>query len=90
MQLNQSKCKSLEKELNKLSEVRESKWTIENEERRQEILLEVERLEDINSELPLEIVKSLCDGIVSFFNFYFFNGFRLPCFSWTTSISLNG
>lgn len=78
MQLNQSKIKNLEKELLKLSEIRESKWTSKNESRRKKLLRQVAKLEDTNNELPLEIIKSFCDSIVSTPFLPLFNFFRPP------------
>lgn len=65
MQLNQKKIKSLQKELTKMSEISSSKWKPEHQVRMDEIFREVIRLEDINNELPLECIKSICDSIVS-------------------------
>ena len=67
MYLNQKRVSALEKELNKFSETPADSWTLEKENRRNEILKIIAQLEDINSELPLEVIKCTCDAIVSLY-----------------------
>ena len=66
MKLNQSRVIKKEKELNNLSECPADNWSQEKEDRRKEILKLINQLEDINSELPLEVIKCACDAIVIF------------------------
>ena len=66
MRLNQTRVNALEKELNELSESSADTWSSQKEERRLEIIKTIKQLEEINDELPLEVVKCTCDAIVKF------------------------